>query len=161
MWLHCTVTYRATHAHTLNTHTYTYGFWQRWLLWISRLGWCPCGIRDAISASSCISPSPSLCVSSPCFSISYLCSRCHLFISLCPSLFISLLLFFPPPSDRGWQLPSGLFQAPAYTHTHSLTPLFSHFLSVFVTFSCNFCILLFDSVWMCLWGSAGPTRIGF
>lgn len=62
---------------------------------------------------NCVSPIP-------CLSVPYLCSRCHLFISLRPPCYLSLLHFFRPPSDRSWQLPSGLFQALAHTQSPSL-----------------------------------------
>lgn len=89
----------------------------------------------------------------PCFSISYLCSRCHLFISLCPSLFLSLLLAPPLHQIEADSCHQAYFRhwlaqthTATHTHTHSLTLLFSHFLSVFVTFSCNFSILLFSCI---------------
>lgn len=63
-------------------------------------------------------------------------------ILLCISLCRSLLLP-SPPSDRGWQLPSGLFQAPA--HSHTLLSFHTFSLSLFVTCSCNFSI---PPVWL-------------
>lgn len=79
-----------------------------------------------------------------CFSISYLCSCCHLFISLCPSLFLSPLLTPPTPPPKLHQIEADSCHQAYFRH--SLTLLFSHFLSVFVTFSYNFSVLLFSCI---------------
>jgi len=76
------------------------------------VGFSTCGISDAISTSSPPSIFLPQCFSSW-LSLSYLCSLCH----LC----ISLLLFSCLPSDGNRQLPSGLFQALSHTRTHALT----------------------------------------
>ena len=47
-----------------------------------------------------------------------------------PSLYLSPLLLFLPPSDRSWQLPSGLFQALAHAHALPRAACFALSLSV-------------------------------
>lgn len=84
--------------------------------------------------------SPAVYLSVPFWlSVSYLSSLCH----LC----ISLLLFCSLPSDRSWQLPSGLFQAPAHTRVPSSAIFPSHTFALFATIPRNFSVLLFESFW--------------
>lgn len=128
------------HAHLpLKTHRVDCCRYVEW-------GCGPCGIADAISTSSYLSSS--VC---QCLSISYLCSLCHLFISPCPFLCISLSGSSSPfhqiEADSCHQAYFRHWHTHIYTSACSISSLFTLSLrsSPCLVISPSFC---FDSIYL-------------
>lgn len=152
--------YRCQDTHT-QTHTGAHDSWHCWLLWMCTAGCGSWGLSAPISTSSPSIYLPPVVFVSVSFwlSVSYLCLLCHL------AVFLRLLRRLP--SDRSWQLPSGLFQALAHTHTHTrtlvptssaLSSLFT-LLLLFVTIPRHSSVLLLDSVWTYLPGGERLSKL--